>query len=97
MNLFPLGDNVFYRVIDGPQKTATGIIIPASLEDKQIVREAEVVAHGKGKTTPNGTLIPSALCVGMRVLVNHKNKIALKLGEQNLFTCTEDQILAILQ
>jgi co-chaperonin GroES (HSP10) len=53
MKLKPLGDKVVVEVIDEPQTTASGIVLPDSAKEKS--QRGKVVAVGSGKLLDNGS------------------------------------------
>ena len=66
MKFKPLHDRVLIEVLDSSEKTAGGIIIPDTAQEKP--QEGKVVAVGGGAKTEDGKLIPLAGKVGATVL-----------------------------
>ena len=56
MKFKPLHDRVLIEVLDSSEKTAGGIIIPDTAQEKP--QEGKVVAVGGGAKTEDGKLIP---------------------------------------
>ena len=56
MKFKPLHDRVLIEVLDGSEKTAGGIIIPDTAQEKP--QEGKVVAVGGGAKTEDGKIIP---------------------------------------
>ena len=56
MKFKPLHDRVLIEVLDGSEKTAGGIIIPDTAQEKP--QEGKVVAVGGGAKTDDGKIIP---------------------------------------
>ena len=56
MKFKPLHDRVLIEVLDSSEKTAGGIIIPDSAQEKP--QEGKVVAVGGGSKTEDGKIIP---------------------------------------
>ena len=61
----PLHDRVLVRRIEADQKTAGGIIIPDSAQEKP--SEGEVIAVGSGARNDQGTVTPLEVKAGDRV------------------------------
>ena len=56
MALRPLHDRVLVRRIDGEEKTAGGIILPDSVQEKP--SEGEIMAVGAGSKSEEGKVTP---------------------------------------
>ena len=56
MKFRPLHDRVLIEVLDSSEKTAGGIIIPDTAQEKP--QEGKVVAVGGGAKTEDGKIIP---------------------------------------
>ena len=63
----PLHDRVLVRRIEADQKTAGGIIIPDSAQEKP--SEGEIVAAGEGTRDDDGDRIPLDVKAGDRVFI----------------------------
>ena len=66
MKFKPLHDRVLIEVLDGSEKTAGGIIIPDTAQEKP--QEGKVVAVGGGAKTEDGKIVKMDVKVGDRVL-----------------------------
>ena len=66
MKFKPLHDRVLIEVLDGSEKTAGGIIIPDTAQEKP--QEGKVIAVGRGTKTEDGKIIPMDVKVGDKVL-----------------------------
>src|SRR5258708_25715604 len=66
MKFRPLPDRVVIERVDAEAKTAGGIIIPDTAQEKP--QEGRVIAVGPGGRDENGKLIPIELKVGDRIL-----------------------------
>ena len=51
--LIMVGDRVLVSVEDGERKTKTGLVLPASVAEKEKVQSGRVVSIGPGYVTPN--------------------------------------------
>ena len=66
MNFRPLHDRVLVRRLDTEEKTAGGIIIPDTAQEKP--QEGQIVAVGNGTKSEDGKVTPLDLKVGDIVL-----------------------------
>ena len=66
MKFKPLHDRVLIEVLDSSEKTAGGIIIPDTAQEK--AQEVKVVAVGGGAKTDDGNILPMVVKVGDKVL-----------------------------
>ena len=89
----PLYDRVLVeRIEETDEKSAGGIIIPDAAKEKG--QTGRVIAVGKGKLTPEGTVIPCAVKVGDIIFFG---KYAGTEAEQDLLIIREDEILGIIE
>jgi chaperonin GroES len=66
MTFRPLHDRVLIRRVDAQEKTAGGIIIPDTVQEKP--QEGEVVAVGGGAKTEEGKITPLYVKAGDKIL-----------------------------
>ena len=66
MDFRPLHDRVLVRRLDSEEKTAGGIIIPDTAQEKP--QEGEIIAVGSGNKSEDGKVTPLDLSVGDKVL-----------------------------
>jgi chaperonin GroES len=90
----PLHDRVVVRRIEADQKTAGGIIIPDSAQEKP--SEGEVIAVGEGKRDDDGDRIPLDVKVGDRVLFGKWSGTEVKINGEDLLIMEEDKILGVI-
>jgi chaperonin GroES len=90
----PLHDRVVVRRIEADQKTAGGIIIPDSAQEKP--SEGEVVAVGEGARDDDGDRIPLDVKVGDRVLFGKWSGTEVKIGGEDLLIMKESDIMGII-
>ena len=81
MKFKPLHDRVLIEVLDSSEKTAGGIIIPDSAQEKP--QEGKVVAVGGGSKTEDGKIVPMDVKVGDKVLLENGQELKLKLMVKN--------------
>ena len=90
----PLHDRVVVRRIEADQKTAGGIIIPDSAQEKP--SEGEVVAVGEGARDDDGDRIPMDVKVGDRVLFGKWSGTEVKINGEDLLIMKESDIMGIV-
>jgi chaperonin GroES len=90
----PLHDRVVVRRIEADQKTAGGIIIPDSAQEKP--SEGEVVAVGEGARDDDGDRIPLDVKVGDRVLFGKWSGTEVKINGEDLLIMKESDIMGVL-
>ena len=78
----PLHDRVVVRRIEADQKTAGGIIIPDSAQEKP--SEGEIIAVGEGARDDDGDRIPLDVKVGDRVLFGKWSGTEVKINGEDL-------------
>ena len=79
MKFKPLHDRVLIEVLDGSEKTAGGIIIPDTAQEKP--QEGKVVAIGGGAKTEDGKIIPMDVKVGDKVLFGKWSGTEVKIND----------------
>jgi len=94
MKFRPLHDRVVVKRIDADTKTAGGIIIPDSAQEKP--SQGEVIAVGKGGRDEAGKLIPIDVKVGDVVLFGKWSGTEVKIDGQDLLIMKESDIMGVL-
>lgn len=90
----PLHDRVVVRRIEADQKTAGGIIIPDSAQEKP--SEGEIVAVGEGNRDDAGARIALDVKVGDRVLFGKWSGTEVKINGEDLLIMKESDIMGIM-
>jgi len=94
MNIKPLSNRVLLKALESEQKTASGIILPESAQEKK--QEAEVVAVGNGKIV-DGKKEEMTVKVGDVVIYSKYAGDDVKLDGDDYTLIDEDKILAIVE
>ena len=94
MTFRPLHDRVLVRRIEAQAKTAGGIIIPDSAQEKP--QEGEIVATGSGARAEDGTITPLDVKAGDRILFGKWSGTEIKVGGEDLIIMKESDVLGIL-
>jgi chaperonin GroES len=95
MKFRPLHDRVVVERIDADAKSAGGILIPDSAQEKP--SQGEIVAVGPGGRDKAGKLIPIDLKKGDRVLFGKWSGTEVKIDGQDLLIMKESDIMGVLQ
>jgi chaperonin GroES len=94
MKLHPLQDRVLVRRVEPEVKTAGGIFIPDTAQEKPT--EGEVVAVGPGMRDEEGKVHPLEVKSGDRVLFGKWSGTEVKLDGEDLMIMKETDIMGVL-
>ncbi len=95
MKFRPLHDRVLVKRVDQEEKTAGGIIIPDTVQEKPM--EGKVIATGSGTVAENGTVTPLDVKKGDRVLFGKWSGTEVKIDGDDLLIMKESDILGIIE
>jgi chaperonin GroES len=95
MKFRPLHDRVVVRRLTAEEKTAGGIIIPGTAQEKPM--EGEIVATGPGARDENGTIVPLSVKAGDRVLFGKWSGTEVKITGEELLIMKESDIMGIIE
>lgn len=95
MKFRPLHDRVLVRRIDGEEKSAGGIIIPDSAQEKP--SEGEIIAVGSGARNENGDITPLDVQVGDRILFGKWSGTEIKLDGEELLIMKESDVMGVME
>ncbi len=94
MTFRPLHDRVLVRRIEAQEKTAGGIIIPDTAQEKP--QEGEVVSAGSGTRGEDGKITPLDLKAGDKILFGKWSGSEVKLDGEDLIIMKESDVLGIV-
>ena len=94
MSLKPLGDKVVVEVIDEPQQTASGIVLPDTAKEKS--QRGKVLAVGTGKMLDNGERVALEVSEGDTVVFAKYGGTEISLDGKELMILSERDIHAIV-
>jgi len=94
MKIVPLFDKVVVKAVDTSEKTASGIVLPGSAQEKP--QMAEVVAVGPGGVI-DGKDIVMQVKTGDKVLYSKYSGSDFKLDGQEVTILRQSDILAIIE
>jgi chaperonin GroES len=94
MKFRPLHDRVVVKRIDAEEKSAGGIIIPDTAQEKP--SQGEVIAVGPGARDEAGKLIPIDIKVSDHVLFGKWSGTEVKIDGVELLIMKESDIMGVL-
>jgi chaperonin GroES len=94
MNFRPLHDRVLVRRVEAEEKTAGGIIIPDTAQEKP--QEGEIVSVGSGTRGEDGTITPLDVKSGDKILFGKWSGTEVKVEGEDLIIMKESDILGIV-
>ena len=94
MNFKPLHDRVLVRRGESDQKTAGGIIIPDTAQEKPI--EGEVLEVGSGARDEVGKLVPLDVKKGDKILFGKWSGTEVKMNGEDYLIMKESDIMGII-
>ena len=95
MKFRPLHDRVVVRRVEAEEKSAGGIIIPDTAQEKPM--EGEIVAVGPGARDEAGKLVPLDVKSGDRILFGKWSGTEVKLDGEELLIMKESDIMGIIE
>ncbi len=95
MKFRPLHDRVVVRRLDEETKTAGGIIIPETAQEKP--SQGEILAVGPGARNEDGKIVPLDVKIGDRVIFGKWSGTEVKIDGQDLLIMKESDIMGIVE
>ena len=96
MNIRPLHDRVVVRRVEEEQKTAGGIVLPGSAQEKPT--RGEVLAVGNGRILDSGEVRPLDVKVGNTVIFKDGFGVEKeKIDGEEVLIMSESDILAVVE
>ena len=94
MKFRPLHDRVLVRRVESEEKSAGGIIIPDTAQEKPM--EGEIIATGSGTRSESGTVTPLDVKKGDHVLFGKWSGTEVKVDGEELFIMKESDIMCVM-
>ncbi len=94
MNFRPLHDRVLVKPLEAEQKTAGGVIIPETAQEKP--QQGEVLAVGAGAKNDKGEVAPMDVKVGDTVMYGKWSGSEVRIDGDDLVIMKESDIMGIL-
>ena len=95
MKFRPLHDRVLVRRVESEEKTAGGIIIPDSAQEKP--QEGEVMAVGPGGRDESGKQTPLDVKKGDRILFGKWSGTEVKIDGEELLIMKESDVMGVIE
>jgi len=95
MKLRPLHDRVLVRRLEQEEKTAGGVIIPDTAQEKPM--EGEVLAVGAGARDESGKVHKLDVKVGNRILFGKWSGSEVKMNGEELLIMKESDIMGVIE
>ncbi len=92
--LKPLGDRIIIEQIQSEEKTASGIVLPDSAQEKP--QEGKVVAVGTGRVTDNGEKVALEVKEGDSIIFSKYAGTEVKYEGTDYLILRESDVLAII-
>lgn len=93
--LKPMGDRIVVKPIAGEEKTAGGIILPDTAQEKPM--RAKVLSVGPGRVLDNGKTVKLEVKVGDTVLFGKYGGTEVKVEGEEYVILQEREILGIFE
>ena len=94
MALKPLGDRVIVEIVDEPQTTLSGIVLPDTAKEKS--QRGEVIAVGPGRVLDNGNRAALEVSEGDTVMFAKYGGTEVTLDGKDLMILQERDIIAVV-
>lgn len=94
--LRPTGDNLILKPLDKESVTASGIIIPETV-DKERPERGEIIAVGPGKLLENGTRKMVDLKVGDQVVFKKYAPDEIEIDKKKFLIVSESDVMAVIE
>ena len=95
MKFRPLHDRIVVKRIDAEEKTAGGIIIPDTAQEKP--SQGEVIAVGPGGRDESGKIVPLDVKAGDRILFGKWSGTEVKIDGEEFLIMKESDIMGIIE
>ena len=95
MKFRPLHDRVVIRRVDAEGKTAGGIFIPDTAQEKPM--EGEVIAAGPGASNEQGQIVALEVKPGDRILFGKWSGSEIKLDGEDLLIMKESDVMGVIE
>jgi len=91
--LKPLGDRLVVKADDKEEKTASGIFLPDTAQEKPL--RGTVLAAGPGRGLDNGTIQPLEVKAGDKILFGKYSGTEIKLDGESYLILKESEVLGV--
>jgi len=95
VNIRPLHDRVVVKRLDSDDKSAGGIVLPGSAQEKPMM--GEIVAAGAGRVLDNGDKAALDVKTGDKVLFGKFAGTEVKIDGEDYLVMREDDLFAVVE
>ncbi len=95
MRVEPLGDKIVVKRVEAEEKTAGGIVLPGSAQEKPL--EGRVLSVGDGVMLPDGQRGKPQVSEGDRILFTSFAGTEVVVDDNELLIMSESDIMAVLE
>jgi chaperonin GroES len=94
MKLQPLGDHIIVKALGSEEKTASGLVIPESAQEKPT--QGKIIAVGSGRYE-DGKRVPLEVKAGDKIIYSQYGGTEVKIDGEDMLIMSERDILAIVK
>ncbi|MGI6524654.1 MAG: co-chaperone GroES [Bdellovibrionota bacterium] len=91
----PLQDRLIVKRLDNTEKTASGLYIPDTAQEKP--QQGKVIAAGKGKVKEDGNIRPMDVKVGDIIIFGKYSGQEIKVDGEEYLIMKEDDVYGVLE
>ena len=95
MKIVPLGEKIVVKRLEAEAKTAGGIVLPDSAQEKP--QQGRVMSVGEGRILEDGSRATPQVSEGDRVLFASYAGTEIVVNDDPLLIMSEDEVLAIVE
>lgn len=95
LKIKPLGDRLVVQAAQKEEKTASGIFLPDTAQEKPLM--GTVLAAGPGRTTDDGTLIPAEIKAGDKILFGKYTGTEIKIDGETYLILKESEVFGVFK
>ena len=95
MKFRPLHDRILVRLVEESRKSAGGIIIPDTAQEKPT--EGDVIQTGPGARDENGKLIPLDVKAGDRILFGKWSGSEVTIDGEEYLIMSESDVMGVIE
>lgn len=95
LQLKPLGDRLVVKADEKEEKTASGIFLPDTAQEKPL--QGTVLAAGPGRVLDNGTVQPLEVKAGDKILFGKYSGTEIKLEGESYLILKESEVLGVFK
>jgi chaperonin GroES len=97
MSITPLGNKALIKEVEKDKVSKGGLVIPDNASDGNFSTRADVLAVGPGKMLENGTVVPSPLKVGDRIVLRKHLGTEVTIGGEDHRIVDMDQVDGVIK